>query len=205
MNQEMITIVDEQRHPIGVKSRDEVHKEGDWHETFHCWFLQRDKETDYIYFQLRSPEKKDFPNLLDITAAGHILAHETVADGVREIHEELGIEVQMADLAPVGIIKDCLVTDRFIDREFSHVYIYKLKETPAFHLQKEEVSGIGRTDFHSFYAFCMGNQANVVVEGFVADENGEQVAMTKSVAKQDFVPHEEAYWQTIAEVIKEML
>ncbi|WP_233522994.1 NUDIX domain-containing protein [Peribacillus saganii] len=67
-----------------------------------------------MYFQLRSEEKKDFPSLFDISAAGHILANETVEDGIREVKEELGIDISMNDLEYVGVIKDSNTTDRFM-------------------------------------------------------------------------------------------
>lgn len=93
MSIEMIKIYDEQKNPLGITSRDIVHQKGYWHDTFHCWFLKNENNIDYIYFQLRSKVKNDFPNLLDITAAGHILANETVGEGIREIKEELGMDV----------------------------------------------------------------------------------------------------------------
>jgi hypothetical protein len=62
METEQLKIFDENRNPIGVASREDVHRLGYWHETFHCWFV-------------------------DITAAGHLMADESVEDGVREIKE----------------------------------------------------------------------------------------------------------------------
>lgn len=120
---------------------------------FHCWFLKNENNIDYIYFQLRSKVKNDFPNLLDITAAGHILADETVGEGFREIKEELGMDVSMEDLELIGVIKDCIITENFIDKEFGNVYMYRVNEEPVYKLQKEEVSGIVRTKFKNFYDF----------------------------------------------------
>src|SRR5690625_3509946 len=71
-NEEMLNIFDDHKQPIGVATREEVHRMGYWHETFHCWFITLEGNQEYIDFQLRSPQKQDYPNLLDITAAGHL-------------------------------------------------------------------------------------------------------------------------------------
>lgn len=73
MEKEKLKIFDEQRNHIGVATREEVHRVGHWHEAFHCWFISKEEGIDYIYLQIRSEEKKDYPNLLDITAAGHFI------------------------------------------------------------------------------------------------------------------------------------
>jgi isopentenyldiphosphate isomerase len=107
---EMIRIFDEHGEPIGVKPRDEVHEKGYWHETFHCWFVEQAEQTNFIYLQQRCHEKKDFPDLFDITAAGHIKADESVGEAIREIHEELGVPVRLEELISLGVIRgrDCL-------------------------------------------------------------------------------------------------
>ena len=105
MDSEKIRIVDDRRRPLGVTTREEVHRKGYWHETFHCWVCTGDQEEKSVYLQLRSPQKKDFPNLLDITAAGHILADESIEDGIRELHEEIGLPISIEELLSLGIIK----------------------------------------------------------------------------------------------------
>ncbi|WP_345893255.1 NUDIX hydrolase [Ferdinandcohnia quinoae] len=107
MGNEYFKIFDDDRNEIGVASRSDVHRLGHWHETFHCWFVTKDEGTDYLLLQLRSDTKQDYPNLFDITAAGHLLADETVQDGVREIKEEIGIDVSYTDLVSLGIIDYC--------------------------------------------------------------------------------------------------
>ncbi|EDL64867.1 NUDIX hydrolase [Bacillus sp. SG-1] len=104
MEKETLNIFDNEGYHIGAAARDEVHRQGHWHETFHCWFIKWENEKYFLYFQLRSMDKKDYPNLLDITAAGHILSHETFEDGIREVKEETGINVRYEELVPMGII-----------------------------------------------------------------------------------------------------
>ncbi|WP_257213775.1 NUDIX hydrolase [Bacillus pumilus] len=89
------------------------------------WLLKKEYNTVYLYFQLRSPAKKDFPSLLDITAAGHLLADEQPSDGIREVEEELGLSIPFEDLTFAGVMQDEIHIPSFIDREFCHVYLYK--------------------------------------------------------------------------------
>ncbi|MEK4907089.1 NUDIX hydrolase [Niallia sp. FSL M8-0099] len=205
MSIEMIKIYDEQKNPLGITSRDIVHQKGYWHDTFHCWFLKNENNIDYIYFQLRSKVKNDFPNLLDITAAGHILADETVGEGIREIKEELGMDVSMEDLELIGVIKDCIITENFIDKEFGNVYMYRVNEEPVYKLQKEEVSGIVRTKFKNFYDFVFEKRTEITVNGFIINTYDEKLEITKSVTKEDFVPHSGSYLKDVVTIIKNVM
>lgn len=205
MSIEMIKIYDEQKNPLGITSRDIVHQKGYWHDTFHCWFLKNENNIDYIYFQLRSKVKNDFPNLLDITAAGHILANETVGEGIREIKEELGMDVSMEDLELIGVIKDCIITENFIDKEFGNVYMYRVNEEPIYKLQKEEVSGIVRTKFKNFYDFVFEKRTEITVNGFIINTYDEKLEITKSVTKEDFVPHSGSYLKDVVTIIKNVM
>src|SRR5690242_19450425 len=102
-SQEYVDIFDTAMNYLGSASLDEVHAQGLWHQTFHCWLIKREEETYSLLFQRRGPLKKVHPNKLDITAAGHLMAGEAVEAGVRELNEELGLEKTYADLVPLGI------------------------------------------------------------------------------------------------------
>jgi hypothetical protein len=54
MENELLKIFDDNSNHIGFATRDEVHRLGFWHETFHCWFISKEEGTDYLYLQLRS-------------------------------------------------------------------------------------------------------------------------------------------------------
>lgn len=196
MDSELIKTFNENRDQIGVFTREEVHRKGYWHETFHCWFIDKDS----IYFQVRSAQKKDYPNLLDITAAGHILAHETIFDGIREVHEEIGIDVSYNSLVPVGIIKYCVVMENFIDKELANVFLYDSQHSSEeFNLQVEEVSAIVKINFEDFNRLWSNEVKAITVEGF----NADQTKLTMSVTKKDFVPHEDSYYEAILKAISE--
>ncbi|GLB61882.1 NUDIX hydrolase [Cytobacillus sp. NCCP-133] len=162
METELLNIFDEGRKQIGVASREEVHKKGYWHETFHCWFIQRDNDKNYIYFQNRSKDKKDYPDLLDITAAGHLLSHESVMDGIREVEEELGISVAFEELVPLGVIDYSAEKKNFIDKELAHVFLYRCHHLlDEFYPQLEEVSGIVRIPLEDFYELWFNGKESI--------------------------------------------
>lgn len=188
---EKVRVFNEHFTVIGEDTRDNVHLKGKWHETFHCWFVDQ----QYVYIQKRSADKKDFPSLYDITAAGHLEAYETVEDGVREIEEELGISVLFSDLKKVGVVKDKIIQPWFLDYEFAHVFLYEGSFQPTdFTLQKDEVEGIYKVQKLDFARLCL--QEVGVVEG-------EHLTTRTMVPMKltDFVPHETIYFQLIGQVL----
>nr|WP_085523457.1 NUDIX domain-containing protein [Tuberibacillus sp. Marseille-P3662] len=206
MENEQVKIFDEHRNQIGMTTRQEAHKVGYWHETFQCWFVSREDQTYYIYFQIRSATKKDFPNLLDITAAGHLLADETVEDGVREVKEELGIHVSFEKLEPLGVIEDSIIQENFVDREFANVFLYPCQYPFAeYKLQKEEVSGIVKADFNNVYQLWLGDKRDISVEGFEINEDGRRDPIKKTVSKNSFVPHKHSYYESILKWIDQRI
>jgi len=206
MEEELLRIFDRNRNAIGTAPRHEVHKLGHWHETFHCWFIGREEGIDYIYLQIRSEFKKDYPGLLDITAAGHLLATETVHDGVREVKEELGIDVSFEQLASLGIIDYSVTTGELIDKELANVYVYNCTLSfDDFALQTEEVSGVVRAKFKQFSELWLGELEEIQVEGFEINETGERGSFNKIVTKNNFVLHNQSYYEAIIQGINKII
>lgn len=206
MEQEHFKIFDEDRKEIGVASREDVHKYGYWHETFHCWFVTKIEGKDYLYLQLRSEQKKDYPNLLDITAAGHLLANESVEDGVREIKEEIGIAVSFEELISLGILNYSVVDGELIDKEFANVFLYKSKNRLGdFTLQVEEVAGLILVEFKEFSELWFDKRNMINLRGFRIDKEGNKVKIEEKVGKEQFVPHENSFYQEVVERIQERL
>lgn len=205
METELLRIFNEDHEPIGVATRAEIHEKGYWHETFHYWLMEKEQGMDYIFLQLRSPKKKDYPHLLDITAAGHLLANETVEDGIREVKEEIGLTVHMEELVSLGILKYSVKMEPLLDNELAHVFLHR-KNVPfdSFVLQEEEVAGIYRMKFTDFSALWRDEIQHIPMQGFKV-ENGEKYFYEKSVGKQQFVPHDQSFYQAIINKIQQEL
>jgi isopentenyldiphosphate isomerase len=203
MESELLRIFNEDHKPIGVASRAEIHEKGYWHETFHYWLMEREEGVDYIYLQLRSPKKKDYPYLLDITAAGHLLANETVEDGIREVKEEIGMTVHMEELTSLGVLKYSVHIGSLMDNEMAHVFLHRKNVTfDSFVLQEEEVVGMYRMKFSHFIALWMGELEQISMKGFEV-ENGEKYFYEKSVGKGQFVPHDQSFYEALIRKINE--
>ncbi|PLS07107.1 NUDIX hydrolase [Neobacillus cucumis] len=206
MEKELIKIFDYARNELGVADREEVHKQGYWHEVFHCWFLSKDNNDNNLILQLRSERKKENPRLYDITAAGHLLANETVQDGVREVSEELGINVTFEELQPLGIIDYCSIQGSYIDNEIANVFLYQCHvPIEEFILQKEEVAGIVQVDFNYFRELWTGSKDEIRVVGYEIKQDGSKELINKLVGRNQFVPHPDGYYKTIIQKIAEKI
>ncbi|KHF40504.1 NUDIX hydrolase [Halalkalibacter okhensis] len=204
--QEKLKIFDDNKNLIGIATRGDVHRIGHWHEAFHCWLISNEQGIDYIYLQLRSKNKKDYPNLLDITAAGHLLADETVEDGVREIKEEIGIDVTFNELIKLGVIDYCVVQEGFIDKELANVFLHKSENSfDNFTLQAEEVSGIVKVKFNDFAKLWFGEIDEIEICGFEINGVGSKQIIKKSVRRDKFVPHHTSFYKEVIQKIKEQV
>lgn len=140
---ELIDIFDANLRPLGVASREEVHREAHWHRTFHCWVVSA-REGDSLLFQLRSPHAESFPGRFDVSAAGHLRAGESVHDGLREVEEELGVEIPAGSVHFLGHRIE--VSDQargYRDREVQAVHMVRLDLEPReYSPQLSEVAGL---------------------------------------------------------------
>ena len=140
---ELIDILDTEGNPTGESCMKSLaHQHGYFHATVHIWFYTKDEK---VLLQKRAATKKVFPNLWDISVAGHIGAGEEILDAaVREVSEEIGLSLKKEDLTKIGTRKHQVAHDNGIqDNEFHHVFIAELKvPIESLRVQKEEVAGL---------------------------------------------------------------
>ncbi|OIN68194.1 NUDIX hydrolase [Exiguobacterium sp. KRL4] len=186
---EQLMVVDISGRPLYRATRQTVHTEGLWHETFHCFVI--DLEKGHVLLQQRAKQKKDFPELLDITAAGHLLAGETPAEGVRELKEEIGLVRAFEDLYPIGVFLEELMFPDLLDRERVHLFITDSPEPlHRYVLQTTEVSRL--------VAFSFSEFARLTEDG-----TDELVTVGQEIIRRDqFVPHPVSYWRKVNEGIR---
>ena len=195
---EELAIFTEHMERIGTRTRAEVHARGYWHETFHCWFLKEEQGKILLFFQLRAAQKKDFPNTLDITVAGHLLSHETPRDGIREMQEELGLHVSFEELIEIGIIKDQIILGELHDFEFCHSYFYRMEQPlDTLILQEEEVQGIFSLALHDFECLIRQEATTIEAHGYLRQADGTLQPAQKSCTITDFCPHHASYYLEI--------
>lgn len=91
--------------------------------------------------QKRSASKKSHPDCWDISGAGHIRAGESVTEGaIRELKEELGVEVTEKDLNYIATIKSIKNPKNM---EFGYVYLLRCNKKIADYIfEDEEVSEV---------------------------------------------------------------
>ncbi len=111
------------------KTRTAVHRDGDWHGCVHVWVYGLDPLGPYLAFQRRGRFKDTLPLRLDATVGGHLRSGETVTDSMREVQEEIGRSVTIAELLPIGVkLAVSEGTPGVIDREIQHVFLWRVDD-----------------------------------------------------------------------------
>lgn len=122
----LIDVLDENGNPTGdAKTKREIHERGFWHNAAHVWIYNSKCE---ILLQLRAKDKDSYPGLWDISVAGHTDSGETpIQSAVREIKEEIGLNLEFGKLEPEGtyIISQSIEGTLWQDNEIGNVFFYK--------------------------------------------------------------------------------
>lgn len=178
---ELIDILDANGNSTGKTALKSVaHKNGWFHPTTHIWFYTTKGE---VLLQQRSKNKNTHPLLWDVSVAGHIGAGENILDAaLREINEEIGIQVNNNDLTKIGCIKEVHQhTNGILDCEYHHTFTCELK-TPFYQLNKQE-SEVAALQLMSLKQ----------LEAELEDET----------LKKKYVPHFDGYYKLVIEAISE--
>jgi isopentenyldiphosphate isomerase len=196
---EIIDVFDDLGRHIGTKPRAAVHRDGDWHQVFNSLVVRLDREEPAVLLQLRGTASRAFPNLLDLTVGGHLLAGEPpLMGGVREFEEELGVEVTPDDLVFLGVRRNVLVdSEGMVHRELIHVFLV-LDDRPleAYRLQAGEVAGLFECSVTGLLAALDASSKSVQGNGIVIRENGTIGSSRRAFTIADLVPND-PYWITI--------
>ena len=151
MNEEYFDILDENGNKTGKKKlRKEVHRDGDWHKSIHIWIINDNNE---ILLQRRCATKDSYPNMLDISCAGHLTSgDDSITGALRELKEELNLDISKEELEFIKTLKKpSKVTTGFINNEFNDIYILRTnKSIDDMKYQEEEISEIMYIPYNEF-------------------------------------------------------
>ena len=140
---EILDIWNENGKPTGQSADKAVlHQKGLFHPTVHIWFYT---PTPNILLQKRAANKQTFPNLWDVSVAGHVLSGESpIQAAIRECKEETGFELKAQNLFFFGKNhKQKVHASDFIDHEYQHLFIANCNlEVSEFQIQVEELSEV---------------------------------------------------------------
>lgn len=124
-----------------IATREECHEKGLWHRAIYGFIFNKNGD---VLLQKRSKNKKLWPDLWDITAGGHVLAGEFGSQAlIREIKEELGIEVAENEIKYLVGSTSINIKDNIINNHYNECYIVtKEIDISNIELQEDEVSDI---------------------------------------------------------------
>lgn len=200
VRQEPFDVVSVDGEPTGrVKPRWQVHRDGDWHRSFHCWVAWREAEGQtHLLVQRRGATKDVAANLLDVAVGGHFRAGERLADVVREVEEELGLPARLDDLVPIGRRRAAYEEAGVVDREIQEVFVYALPKRPSgLRVEPSEIDALYVLTAEAIEA-VFGAESVDCEAAAVRPDGSLGPFQPAVVSPGDFVPVHDDYWRRAA-------
>ena len=194
---ELLDIYDSQGNPLGIKERELVHRDSDWHNTVICFISHEDADGEhYLIFQKRSPNKDLYPNKLGASVAGHcskgVTPFETL---LKELKEELNIKNISPPVIYMGVKPSKSISpDGKKDCEFQHIYhilydINRLRKEVKINFQ--ETSELISVNISDALRLFSNKQKQIRSHYFITKTSISKQPLPLS--KFDFVPFSDKY------------
>ncbi len=188
---ELLRVYDANLECLGEKPRSAVHRDGDWHLTFHGWVVDPNQGGALI-LQRRGRTHRNYPGLFDVSAAGHYLAGENGLDGMRELEEELGVRASAGQVYHLGVRTSVCITDQLRDFEFQDVYaIVDGRRLSEYRPDPDEVDGVAWVRLADGMALAEGRVASIRVPFLRAFD---RQLTEESLALTDIMPSKDKYF-----------
>lgn len=178
----------------GPRPRDEVHRDGAWHQVAHC-LVVRSGAPARVVLQVRTTTTATYPGRLDLTVTGHISAGESPAEGMlREVAEEIGIEVASEQLVPLGTRLLADDHGEIRNRELMHVFLL-VDDRPLgdYPLDPAHVGGLVEITTADLLRVLADRSARVECPAVWVDGR----AGHRVVGYDDLVPPMDGYWTVV--------
>lgn len=160
--------------PTGeIVERSESHRSGIPHEGVHLWIYRMKGKHAELILQRRAINKDLYPGYLDISVGGHVPFGHDEGKIQKEAREELGIEINDADLSFLGRYRyeEKVPEINLFHREFQSVYIARIDEPLSFYKFNDgEVDGVCSIRLKLFADIIRGDRKSHKVEFFDGDK-----------------------------------
>ena len=203
MADELIDIFDENMNLLGTALKSQAHREGLWHKTFHCWLARKNDEGRVmVWLQLRNKDKTIYPDMLDVSAAGHVKSGEEVKDGYREVTEELGLSLQKDDLVKMFTTREVYQEGEVYNREFEVLYMAVVDNLLAkVRLQPEEVAGLYEVELNDFVRLINGDCKSIGAYGVHRNNDNTYTWEVITVTPGKVAGHSKEYYLKSMEML----
>ena len=180
---ELIDVLDAQGNYTGKSiMKSEAHRNGIFHPSIHVWLYTHEGE---ILIQQRAKNKDTHPGLWDVSVAGHIGAGEDIVNSaIREVKEEIGLDITSSELHKIGIFKYSYQHHKdLLDCEFHHTFLCELKAPLAkLEMQETEVDELSLISIPAF-----------------------KKELESIIPSKKYVPYDMEYYETVLHAIEKKL
>lgn len=199
---ELFDVVRANGTPTGqVKTRADVHRDGDWHRSVHVWVAGISDKGPFLLLQRRSLKKDTWAGRLDATVGGHYRHGESLDDALREVEEEIGVPVEQCDLRRLGI-RWCASEEEagVLDREIQDLFLLQ-DDRPlgSYSPNPDELAALVRVPIDGLLELFSNGTDEVIA---LSLRQGDSEPSEITITRDDFIPALDNYFYRVAIAIK---